>query len=160
VHSGDSQELVVLLGAEAPLVQLQRTLLQACEQLVVRPSGDAALLRLDHRRVAFVELELDVNVPRLGHSMRVDTGLVRARHTPSATLRRVVSRAAARFGSVSLFVRRGRSLRMRQPRSFRVQVTSLSGFLRSGRVVQENTLLHIVAVSLRQGRECSPRVCE
>lgn len=154
MHISDEHGFVVALGAEVPLVRLQNTLLQVCKQLVVRPAGNGELLTPALRSVVFVEIALDLDESGSRDSPRPRGALVRFRHTPSATLRRVVSRATASFGSVRLLVRRVESLRMRRASPLRVEVTSLAGFLRGGRVVQEDTVLHIV----RGGPVVSSRV--
>jgi hypothetical protein len=141
----DSKEFLVTLGASVALSQLERTLLQACEDLGVRRVTRGDLLALGDGRLVFVEIWLETNAPCDGGFSSANRGLVRWRHTPSATLRRVIKRTVSSFGSVRLFVGRSRSLASHPTAmAFRTQRTTLAGFLRSGRVVQEDTLLHIV----------------
>jgi hypothetical protein len=69
--------------------------------------------------------------------------LVSHRHTPTAVLRRLVLRAAQAFGRVRLLVHPTGGVEPYGARPRRRQTTTLAGFLRSGRVVQDGTLLSI-----------------
>jgi len=134
----------VALSASAPLRELERTLHDACAELDVRPVPDSQL------REAFPNTENVVwvairRVPPDDLRLRplISPRLVSHRHTPTAVLRRLVLTAARAFGGVRLLVHPAGGLEPFWARPVRRQTTTLAGFLRSGRVVQDGTLLSI-----------------
>jgi hypothetical protein len=136
-------EYFIALSASAPLTALERTLQQACPDVEVRPLGSSELREAFPESENVVSVALRATAHAAGPS-RSYTGLVSHRHTPTAALRRLVLHTACAFGGVRLFVRpNAGKLRHAPTRPARRQTTTLAGFLRSGRVVQDGTLLDI-----------------
>lgn len=137
---------LVAFGAPASLDGLRRALDAECPDVVVRPAPRSQL------RAGFPETDTVVMVATPAEpgrspsrTARVGTSLISHRHTPTAALRRMVRRVAREFGSARLLVRDS-SLGVGATSGVPVrrQTTTLSGFLRSGRVVQDDTLLTIL----------------
>lgn len=145
-----AQEFAVVVGAAAPLVVIEQTLRESCNQLLICPLPNRSLAKdgAEATRVVFVEIHIAPGGPVAVRPTTGTNDLVRYRQTPSAMLRRLIARAASRFGSVRLLVCRQRLW----PGQFelmprRNQTLTLARFLRSGRVVPEDTLIHIVGDS-------------
>jgi len=134
---------LVTLGAKTSLEDLQRTVREACAEVLISPLPDCELTRAFPTTYNVVSLELPppnlVDAPAATHSR-----LVTHRRTPSGALRRIVVGATVKFGAVQLLVRSPeKSFEDTSANRLQRAITTLSGFLRSGRVVQENTLLRI-----------------
>ncbi len=133
-----TEPALVALGAAAPLARLQRVLGRTCPdvKLIAAPGLRRAFPSTDN--VVLLSVAADSGlVPSYGAD-----GLVSHRHTPTGKLRRIVAEAASTFGAVRLLVRHGAP--SYATAGARSQRTTLTSFLRSGRVVQEDTLLSIV----------------
>lgn len=139
-------DYLVALGAPASFDRLRRALDAVCPDVEVRE------VQRSHMRAGFPETDNVVLVTTRDtsddfHASGTTVGavLVSHRHTPTAALRRIVRQVAREFGSARLLIRHGPSgPRPQHVAPVRTQTTSLAGFLRSGRVVQDDTLLTIV----------------
>lgn len=140
-----SSSYLVVLGAAASFERLRRTLAAACPGAEVRPALGSRM------RPRFPETDNVVFVTTGGESRGRPRerasgrdGLVSHRHTPTAALRGMVRKVVREFGSARVLVCQGAGT---PPCSsivpIRSQTTTLAGFLRSGRVVQDDTLLSI-----------------
>jgi NAD(P)-dependent dehydrogenase (short-subunit alcohol dehydrogenase family) len=147
MSNSSSMSYLVALGAPVSLDGLCRAVGAACPDALVRA------VQCSQLRAEFPETDSVVVVatpdsagealPERANSTRMR--LVSHRHTPTSALRRMVQQVARQFGSARLLVRHASD--GPQPRLFvpvRCQTTTLSGFLRSGRVVQDDILLTIV----------------
>jgi len=147
---------VVVLGAPASMSSLERTLREACQSLEVEPLLDARVGEAfpEAASMVYFGLRLDSRKPPVPRSDGGDSGFVSRRRTPTALLRRVIALAATRFGAVQLLVHHGEARSPDPPlRDCRTASTTLAGFLRSGRVVQEDTLLNVRLVAARTRRQ-------
>ncbi len=159
MHADEAERFIVAVGVAAPLRVVEQTLRAACGMVSIRQvSGDRLVEdRAGGSAVVFVELRVEGQRGRASSHARGDE-LVRYRHTPSALLRRVVSEVTARFGAVRLWVRRQQPAATSPGRvPHREQAMTLAGFLRSGRVMQEDTLIHVVRGASRHGGRARPR---
>src|SRR6478609_7320875 len=137
---------LVALGAAASFDKLRRAVAAACPNAEVHPAQSSRMRPgfPDTDNVVLVTTREGSNAQTASGASR-RFGLVSHRHTPTAALRRMVRRLAGEFGSARLLVCQGSHAV--QPFSLvlaRTQTTTLAGFLRTGRVVQEDTLLSIV----------------
>lgn len=137
----------VALGAPVSFDGLCRALDAAC------PEARVCALECSPLRDEFPETDSVLVVATSDsaddvYAERSDGGkmkLVSHRHTPTSALRRMVQQLARQFGSARLLVRpTSDGARPRRFAPARNQTTTLSGFLRSGRVVQDDILLTIV----------------
>jgi len=127
------ERYVVVLGAPTSLSFLERALREACASLEIREHREGTRGAHPVTPMSSVELRLSAT-----------TGLISHRRTPTAILRRIVVCVATRFGAALLCVRRRGEAYAELPlHDCRSANTSLVGFLRSGRVVQEDTLLNV-----------------
>jgi NAD(P)-dependent dehydrogenase (short-subunit alcohol dehydrogenase family) len=147
---------LIVLGATAPLPRLRHTLRSVCSE------WDALPVRGGLRDAFPDEDEVVALVPRDTEKGGAEThedaallaladALISHRHTVTAPLRRVVQQATERFGHVRLLVQEAGP----SPPKARHQMTTLAGFLRSGRVIQDGVLLTIVEHSRSTERRSS-----
>ncbi len=136
----------VVLGAPASLSALELTLREACQDLELEPwlGGRLREAPPEAEHMVYFGLRPDARpLSQLGPGGG-DCGFVTRRHTPTALLRRLIALTAARFGAVQLLVTLHDMGSPAQPfRVSRTASTTLAGFLRSGRVVQEDTWLDV-----------------
>lgn len=139
----------VTLGAATSRHALERALREACDEVSIEPIAGEQLLRpgFEASGRVFVALRLKGPVATDATGIGLDSGLVSRRSTPTRQLRRMVRRATNEFGAIQLFILRveggAGAPRELQPVPRRCQSATLVGFLRSGRVVQADTLLSI-----------------
>ncbi len=139
-----TMQYVVVLGVPAGRPSLARALREVGpqhRQLELEPLLDAELRRVfpEAARMTFFRLRIAQAAGVGPHDDSGSLGLVSHRHTPTAVLRRIVALSATRFGIAQLLVRHCDTA-LRRCRS---ATTTLSGFLRSGRVIQDDLLLSV-----------------
>lgn len=140
-----SGRYVVVLGFRTGRLSLQkalRDLCRECRQLQLEPIVDGELRQAFPEAAQMTFFRLRIAPPEQTGLPVADAGsfgLVSNRHTPTAVLRRIVARAATRFGAAQLLVRHCDTGLC----GCRSATTTLAGFLRSGRVIQDDLLLSV-----------------
>jgi hypothetical protein len=137
---------VVTVGAAAPYASLQRAIQLACHDVQVVPDNNPGLREAfaDAPEVTFVVLHRRSPSTDPGNDEAADAAFVRVRHTPTAMLRQIVSGVTHTFGTTRLFVRQDSiDAKRASLNRKRAQTTTLAGFLRSGKVLPEDTLIKI-----------------
>ncbi len=137
-------ERLIALGAKASFESLQGTVRDACEGILVEPVRDWELVRAFPCTSSIVSLQLAAPRENAGSRSAARPGLVSRRSTPSGALRRIVVGATAKFGAIQLQIRPStHAFGDARAKPLVRATTTLAGFLRSGRVVQEDTLLRV-----------------
>jgi hypothetical protein len=137
---------VITMGAAAPFGSLERAIHRICQDVHVLPDRNPGLHEAfpEASDVTFVVLHKRRPGADASSPGTTDADFVRARHTPTAALRQIISGVTHAFGTARLLVSQGSvaSRRSRLNRN-RAQTMTLAGFLRSGKVLQEDTLIKI-----------------
>lgn len=137
---------VVTMGAAAPFGSLQRAIKRACREVRVVPESNRGLHDAfpEAKDITFVVLHRRRVGTDAASARTNDEDFVRVRHTPTATLRQIVCGVTRAFGTARLLVCQDSAvLRQSHPSRNRAQTVTLAGFLRSGKVLQEDTLIKI-----------------
>ena len=140
-----SERYIVVLGIPSGRLSLQRLLRevkQGCQRLELEPITDGELAQAFPEAAKMTFFRLRIAPPGGAEPLPEDAGsfgLVSNRHTPTGVLRRIVARTASRFGAAQLLVRHCDT----RPCGCRSATTTLTGFLRSGRVIQDDLLLSV-----------------
>lgn len=134
----------ITMGAAVPFRSLQRAIHRACQNVQVVLLDSPELLKAfpEATGVTFVVLRPPCPSMDLPRSCADDQDFVRVRHTPTAALRKIISDVTRAFGQTRLLVHRDSTWRI-CPTGSRTETMTLAGFLRSGKVLQEDTPLNI-----------------
>jgi NAD(P)-dependent dehydrogenase (short-subunit alcohol dehydrogenase family) len=141
---------LVAFGAPVPFSRLRRVAKEVGEEWDVVPGGSPGL------RDSFPDedvVAILVAADSVGDPTAASPRLVSHRHTVTGALRRLVQRAATQLGRVDLLVHDASGVGLPARR----QTASLQGFLRLGRVVQDDVLLSIQSRSSKASKAVHPR---